>query len=153
MPMRSLSFNKLIGCFAVVAFTGAASLATTPPTTSAIPIPTCPAKLSVTETADPIAGWTVDRESIATGRLQGIGFYDGPVAGGASLRPTGGRTRGKISTTIHAFDGHISPIYLACSYIGTDIVLSRQLPPGVKQCTITSDTMKPSAADDVVSCK
>lgn len=118
-----------------------------------IPVPVCPATLVVEQSANNVPGWTFDRAKEATGRLEGMGFYDGPVAGEAQLRPNGGRTRGRITTSESDFAGHLKPIHLACSYIGTDIILSRPLPANVRRCTITRDAMKPSETDSVLVCR
>ena len=112
----------------------------------------CPASLSTTQSAATIPGWQAYNPN-ANNTLDGYGFYDGPVIENAALAPSDERQVGKITTTVWSFEGHTKPIYLACNYNRTSIMLSRQLPATVRRCTIKSDSMKPAAQYDVVTCR
>jgi hypothetical protein len=112
----------------------------------------CPASLATTQSAASIAGWQAYHPT-GNNTLEGYGFYEGPVIENAELAPSDEHKVGKITMTIWSFEGHTRPTYLACNYNRTSIVLSRQLPPTVRRCTIKSDSMKPAAEFDVVTCQ
>lgn len=152
MAMRSLSSCKGFAVMVAVVMAGSGAMAqrTTAPT-SALTLG-CPARLQTTQTAPATPGWEAYHSLKGGGRLASTGFYLGPVAGDAELKPNGGRTRGNIVVEEHNFYGN-QRIYFACRYQDTEMVLSRPLPLGIKRCTITSDTMKPAATDDVIVCR
>lgn len=150
-PASSKHPLVLIGAVTLSIFSG--ETASAQRVSGAIVVPLCPATLNVEQTANSVPGWTSDRASSATGRLASMGFYDGPVSEGAHLRPNGLRKRGQITVLESDFDGHLRPIHLGCSYVGTDIILSRPLPASVRRCTITRDAMKPSEVDSVLVCR
>ncbi len=75
--------------------------------------------------------------------LAGITFYDGPPAEKASL-VYDRMTRGKAEQTATWL---LTPakdrsIWVACSYAGTAVELSKSLPPAIATCSVTYDTQQ-----------
>jgi hypothetical protein len=89
----------------------------------------CPATISARQQlATPVAGWTA-MEDDTPHNLAGIIFYDGPPSEKASLvydRITHGKTE-QVATWSFA-PQKARPIWLACSYAGTSIDLTKALP-------------------------
>ena len=65
-------------------------------------------------------------------------FFDGPVQENASLVPDKETRVGKTRTAKWILQPKPErPYWFACYYSGTSLALSRALPPGLKQCTVT----------------
>ena len=97
-------------------------------------------------------GWEAFRFPKAGGRLDSFGLYRGPVEQDRELAPQDEQKRGHALTSTTRFEPG-DRIYLACRYRGTDIVLSRPLPAGLRQCTAHFDETKPAAADAAITCR
>ncbi|WP_425228164.1 STY0301 family protein [Sphingomonas sp.] len=154
MPTRSPSLTDRLAAAAAVALILAAGAAWAAPVQPTAPAATlaCPVRLDTSQSAAAVAGWESVR-SPRGGRLDSFGFYDGPVAEEAELAPTGSRRAGRLTTASWTFAGHVKPIYFACRYQGTDIVLSRPVVAAARGCTVTTDTMHPAARDAAISCR
>jgi hypothetical protein len=100
----------------------------------------CPATISARQQlATPVAGWTA-MEDDTPHNLAGITFYDGPPSEKASLvydRITHGKTEQVATWTFAAQKAR--PIWLACSYAGTSIELTKALPTTITMCAVTYD--------------
>lgn len=98
---------------------------------------TCPTAIDTRQQASsPPAEWTVSREDGAS-HLAGITIYDGRPSEQASL-VYDDRIAGKGTwTAVWSFpSGATRPIYLACSYEGTKLILSRRLPASTRECRV-----------------
>ena len=101
---------------------------------------TCPAKVNVhQQLAAQVTGWSSMLDD-APNQLAGITFYDGPPQEKASLvyddiTRAAGKQIAKWSFAPHAQ----RPIWIACSYSGTSVVLAKALPANVTGCTVTYD--------------
>jgi hypothetical protein len=100
----------------------------------------CPATISARQQlATPVAGWTAIEDDTPH-NLAGITFYDGPPSEKASLvydRITHGKTEQVATWTFAAQKQR--PIWLACSYAGTSIQLTKALPATITTCVVTYD--------------
>jgi len=101
----------------------------------------CPDSVSVSDPqlAQPITGWRamVDK---APHRLSRVAFFDGPVEQNASLAPNKETQAGKIHTATWLLQPTAERTYwLACYYSRTSLMMTRALPPGLKECTVTYD--------------
>jgi len=99
---------------------------------------TCPETINTRqELKTAIAGWT-PRVDDAPHSLAGITFYDGPPAEKASL-VYDRMTRGKAEQTATWLftSAKDRPIWVACSYAGTAIELSKNLPSATTTCSVT----------------
>ena len=95
---------------------------------------TIDAKQQLTSSVD---GWTTILDDTPH-HLANITFYDGPPQGRASLvydqtTQAGGKETAKWHFTPRAD----RQIWVACSYAGTAIVLTRGLPSNTRTCTVT----------------
>jgi hypothetical protein len=71
-------------------------------------------------------------------RLAGITFYDGPPEEKASLvNDQTTQAAGKETATWHFSSRADRPIWIACGYAGTAVVLTRMLPPNTNTCSVT----------------
>lgn len=94
----------------------------------------CPAKIEVQrqQLAKPAGGWTAAQANDAHHDLWFVTLYDGEPKEMASLVPdVSGRL--KTSWTLAPARAY----WLECHYTQTTIVLSRQVPAGVKLCEVT----------------
>jgi hypothetical protein len=95
----------------------------------------CPKTVQVRQVAlDVPAGWTAETDDKSQPTLKSIAFFDGKPEDEASLvydRMTPSRN-GKRAVWSFLPASHI---WLACSYTGTAVVLSRPL-PNVSRCTV-----------------
>jgi hypothetical protein len=111
----------------------------------------CPQTIAVRqELAAPVAGWTPTLDETPH-RLAGITFYDGPPAERASL-VYDQITRGKAEQTATWL---FTPqkdrqIWLACSYAGTAIDLTRSLPRQATRCSVAYDSQQQIAGLPVI---
>lgn len=100
----------------------------------------CPATISARQRLNaPVAGWTA-MEDDTPHSLAGITFYDGPPSEKASLvydRITHGKTEQVATWTFAAQKDR--PIWLACSYGGTSIQLTKALPTTITTCSVSYD--------------
>jgi hypothetical protein len=117
----------------------------------------CPATISARQQlATPVTGWTA-MEDDTPHNLSGITFYDGPPAEKASLvydRITHGKTEQVATWTFAAQKER--PIWLACSYAGTSIQLTKTLPATITMCAVTYDPQQTIGGMPVIkklSCK
>ena len=75
--------------------------------------------------------------------LAGITFYDGPPAEKASLvYDRMQRSKGEQTATWSFAPQQQRQAWVACSYSGTAMELSRALPPRIATCAVTYDTQQ-----------
>jgi len=100
----------------------------------------CPETVDVDQKLkSPLDGWTGIVGSLPN-RLANVAFYDGPPEQMASLVSTKeGKRNGRQYATWHleSIDETSQPSWLVCEYSDTQVALSRQLPGGVIECTVT----------------
>jgi len=112
----------------------------------------CPPRIEVAQRLSLLVpGWSAASDKMPH-QLAGITFFDGKPEEGASLVPDK-RTRTSATWTFAATG---RPVWLACSYSGTDIVLRRELPKTIKTCSITysaRDTVAGLPVVEKVDCK
>jgi hypothetical protein len=112
---------------------------------------TCPDSVATRqELTAPVAGWTVMHDDTPH-YLAGITFYDGPPAEKASLvydQIT--RGKGEQTATWRFAPQSDRQTWLACSYAGTAIELTRTLPPDTTACSVIYDTQQQIAGLPVI---
>lgn len=118
---------------------------------------TCPAKIDVHEQlSTPLAGWSAAYDT-APHQLAGITFYDGPAKENASLVYDDITKRaGNQIARWHFAPTAGRPIWIACRYAATAVVLTRALPATVSGCTVTYDSRQLVAGEPAIeniSCK
>jgi len=112
---------------------------------------TCPASITTRQDlASTISGWTTLKDDTPH-NLAGITFYDGPPAEKASLvydniKKVKGEQIARWSFAPH--NGRQT--WLACSYAGTIIELTRTLPSQTTACSVTYDTTETIAGLPVI---
>jgi hypothetical protein len=116
----------------------------------------CPQKIEVTERlTGTVAGWSISSDA-APHQLAGLTFFDGKPEEKASLAPDSEvRVKGKVHST-WTFPAGGGPIWVACSYAGTNLTLSRVLPKSARSCLITysgRDTVAGLPVIEKVDCK
>lgn len=99
----------------------------------------CPKSISVRQNIDnPPTGWKVSYENTKYD-LSRITFFDGPPEENASLVYDKTAESGEeLHAEWHFND--INPqrgIWITCNYESTNVVLSKLLPPSVKECKVT----------------
>jgi hypothetical protein len=118
---------------------------------------TCPANVDVHEQlSTPLEGWSATYDN-APHQLAGITFYDGPPKENASLVYDDiAKSAGKQIARWHFAPASIRPIWIACRYAATAVVLTKALPATVSGCTVTYDPKQQVAGEPVIeniSCK
>jgi hypothetical protein len=118
---------------------------------------TCPETIRThQELTAPVAGWTAMLDD-APHNLAGITFYDGPPAEKASLvYDRMQRSKGGQTATWSFAPQQQRQTWVACSYSGTAMELSRALPLRIATCAVTYDTQQQIAGLPVikkVSCR
>ncbi len=112
---------------------------------------TCPETINTRqELTAPVAGWTPMLDN-APRSLAGITFYDGPPAEKASLaydQITHGKSE-QVATWRFAPQTD-RRIWMACSYAGTAIELTKTLPPNISTCSVTYDPQQSIAGLPVI---
>ena len=100
MPSPSSTKRTVFALLAALGCVGAGDAQTRAPA-AAMPAfsPSCPAQLVTEQSSAEVPGWEAHRHGGAN-RLQGYGFYDGPVADNIELAPADESTRGRISEVI-----------------------------------------------------
>jgi hypothetical protein len=84
-----------------------------------------------------IAGWT-SRVDDTPNRLAGVTFFDGPPEQQASLvYQSETNSKGKKYATWSFGTTSTRLVWIACSYSGTNVVLSQPLPKATSQCSVT----------------
>jgi hypothetical protein len=110
----------------------------------------CPLTIDVKQQlATPIPGWSIASEELPH-QLAGLTFFDGKPAEKASLAPdkqVGIKGKTLASWT---FEASARPIWVACRYSSTAIVLTRELPKNIRTCTITYSTTETIAGLPVI---
>lgn len=101
------------------------------------PLVDCPRTVVVEQKpVEPPAGWSAADDG-SPHRLAGVTFFDGPPAELASLKYDDEASAEKEWTGIWHFEPNPRGYWIACTYSGTSIVLSRRLPATVKICRVT----------------
>jgi hypothetical protein len=112
---------------------------------------TCPETISTRqELTAPVPGWTPMQDDTPHS-LSGITFYDGPPAEKASLvydQITPGKSEQIATWRFAPQTGR--RIWLACSYAGTAIQLTKGLPPNISICSVTYDPQQSIAGLPVI---
>jgi hypothetical protein len=117
----------------------------------------CPAKIDVhQQLATPVSGWTPTTDDTPN-QLAGITFYDGTPQEKASLvyddmKKAGGKQVATWSFT----PGSGRQTWVACSYSGTNIQMTKALPASARSCEVTYDPRQQVAglpSIEKISCK
>lgn len=96
----------------------------------------CPAQVAVRQQlASPVAGWTASADKTPNA-LAGITFFDGKPEDEASLAPDKTSRQGGKDVAVWTFDA-ARPVFLVCRYAWTNVTLQRELPKGLRGCTVT----------------
>jgi hypothetical protein len=118
----------------------------------------CPAeiKAATPQLATPVEGWTARADIVPT-QLSGVAFYEGAPKDGGSLTPDDEKhAKSKITSTWRLGAMGSGPYWLGCRYANTALTLERQLPSGVKECTVSYDastTVDGLPAIQEIACK
>lgn len=97
----------------------------------------CPPVIEVKEQlAVRTPGWSVGFDSMPH-QLAGMTFFDGKPEEKASLAPDKQTAVNGHSVASWTFGFSDRPIWVACRYAGTDVILSRELPKSTRMCSIT----------------
>jgi hypothetical protein len=97
----------------------------------------CPRTLAVEQKAVSLpSGWSAADDG-SPHRLAGVTFFDGPPAELASLKYDETASASGEWTGIWHFEPNPRGFWIACSFSGTSIVLSRRLPAEVKVCRVS----------------
>jgi hypothetical protein len=119
--------------------------------------PACPAKIDVRQQlATNAPGWTATQDD-SPHQLAGITFYDGPPQQKASLvyddmAKAGGKQIARWRFTPDSG----RQTWIACSYSGTSLELTKSLPPNTSACEVTYDPRQQVAGlplIDKISCR
>jgi len=109
----------------------------------------CPDTISVKQTlVKSVPGWRESPSDLPI-RFAGVTFFDGPPGQKASLVYDSESTVKGKQIAVWKFDAR-SQIWLACSYSGSNIVLSRALAKGTSKCTVTYNPKETIAGLPVV---
>jgi hypothetical protein len=102
----------------------------------------CPPALTLKQEAvAPPAGWSASDDG-QRHRLAGVTFFDGPPKELASLVYDDSASAGGEWTGIWHFGPNPRGFWIACSYSGTSVVLSRPVPKEVKVCRVRYEREK-----------
>jgi hypothetical protein len=97
----------------------------------------CPPTIEVKQQlAAPVPGWSVTSDGMRH-ELAGLTFFDGNPEDKASLAPDKNATLKGKSVASWTFDAGGRPIWVACQYAGTSVVLTRELPKTTRACSVT----------------
>ena len=107
----------------------------------------CPASLSVRQSAEPPAGWTVMMAETPP-RLAAVTLFDGQPANHVALKASKRQHSGTESRMTWMLPQTPRSIYLQCGYERTAALIAMPLPPGTSQCDVVFDrtTTYPSGA-------
>jgi hypothetical protein len=97
----------------------------------------CPPTIAVKQQLTaPVPGWSVTSDGMPH-QLAGLTFFDGKPEDKASLAPDKQVViKGKsVASWMFVVSGR--PIWAACQYAGTNVVLTRELPRSTRTCSIT----------------
>jgi len=117
----------------------------------------CPDQVQVVDAqlAKPIEGWNTTLDTTPH-RLTSVTFFDGTPEEQASLVPDRESHTRTSKTAVWLLKGKPERAYwLGCYYSGTSLILSRALPSGLTECTITyssSEKIEGRAAIKTISC-
>jgi hypothetical protein len=116
----------------------------------------CPAKIEVKQAlAEQMPGWSVGSDRTPH-LLAGMTFFDGKPEEMASLAPDNRSVSGGKSIAVWTFGATGRPVWVACHYAGTGIILQREFPRNTNSCSITYSTRETIAGLPViekVNCK
>lgn len=111
----------------------------------------CPARIDVHEQLSAsVEGWTPMLDDVPH-QFAGITFYDGPPREKASLvydRIT--KAAGKQTAKWQFATTKERPIWIACSYAGTAVQLTKSLPKSMTGCEVTYDARQQIAGLPVI---
>ncbi len=119
-------------------------------TVSAADVIRCPPTIAVKQQlVTRVPGWAVMSEEIPH-LLAGLTFFDGKPEEKASLVPD--KQAGVNGKTVASWTFVASgrPIWVACHYSSTDVVLTRELPKNIRTCAITYATNETIAGLPVI---
>ena len=116
----------------------------------------CPPRIEVNQRlAVQIPGWSAISDQIPH-QLAGLTFFDGNPRDQASLAPDKQTTVNGKTVAVWTFGVSGRPIWVACRYAATDVMLTRELPRAVRTCSIayaTRETIDGLPVIDKVDCK
>ena len=125
-------------------------------TVSAADVIRCPPTIGVKQQlAAQVPGWSIASEGLPR-QLAGLTFFDGKPEEKASLAPD--KQVGVKGKTVASWTFGVSgrPIWAACRYSSTDIVLTRELPKNIRTCAVTyskTETIAGLPVIEKVDCK
>ena len=97
----------------------------------------CPAIVTVSETAVPIAGWSFHSDEVQH-RFERISVLNKDNGKEYDLAPDGEKQSGtKVNQTWNLQAYRDLPVFLTCRYQGTSVTLSKELPKFINTCTQT----------------
>jgi hypothetical protein len=100
----------------------------------------CPAQVTITETATSPGAWTV-RGAQAERPFERISVFNKDRAHDYDLAPDDqGQDGNKVSQTWDLNNYRTLPLFLTCRYRGTAVVLVKELPRSVATCTLSFQT-------------
>ncbi len=118
----------------------------------------CPDSIQVANAKllNPVKGWNATSDPVPH-HLKRVVLFDGPPQERASLVPDR-ETKTKLGNTAVWLLADKPPrsYYIGCYYSSTTVVLSRELPAGLTQCTVlysSSEQVEGMAAVKKISCK
>jgi hypothetical protein len=116
----------------------------------------CPSRIEVNQRlAVQLPGWSAISEQIPH-QLAGLTFFDGKPRDQASLAPDKQTAINGKTLALWTFGVSGNPIWVACRYAATDVMLTRELPRTVRTCSITyatRETIDGLPVIDNVDCK
>jgi hypothetical protein len=142
-------FCRFLACVCLVLSLGALSFA--------VDANICPAKIDVhQQLATPVNGWTAMTDETPH-QLAGITLYDGTPQEKASLVYDDMKKVGAKQVASWSFAPSSGrQTWIACSYSGTDIQLTRALPASTRSCEVTYDPRRQIAglpSIEKITCK
>jgi hypothetical protein len=100
----------------------------------------CPPTIAVKQQlAAPVPGWSVTSDGMPH-QLAGLTFFDGKPEDKASLAPDKNVIVKGKSVASWTFEASGRPIWVACQYASTNVVLTRELPKSTRACSVTYTT-------------
>ena len=100
----------------------------------------CPPTIAVKQQlAAPVPGWSVTSDGMPH-QLAGLTFFDGKPEDKASLAPDNNVVVKGKSVASWTFDVSGRAIWVACQYASTNVLLTRELARGTRECAVNYTT-------------
>jgi len=132
--------KRVFGCLAVLVWAALGAKGGPQASQSAGSALSCPPSVTVSETATAAEGWSV-RTAKVKRSFERVSVFNKDSEHEYDLAPDGDKHEGsKVSQTWNLNSYRTLPLFLACRYQGTDVVLVRQILESVATCTQTFQT-------------